>query len=78
MSQLTLNDVDDTVWTKLREQAVAHGLTPEAEAKAILARALVKDEHGPWVDVDAIRERLAASGRTFGDSAELIAEDRLR
>ena len=78
MSQLILNDVDDRLWIKLREQAAAHGHTPEAEAKAILARALVKEEPDPWAAVDAIRERLAASGRTFSDSAELIAEDRLR
>jgi antitoxin FitA len=78
MSQLTLNDVDDSVWTKLREQAAAHCLTPEAEAKAILSQALVKDEPDPWAAVDAIRERLAASGRAFSDSAQLIAEDRLR
>jgi plasmid stability protein len=78
MSQLTLSDVDDLVWTKLREQAAAHGRTPEAEAKAILSQALVKEEHDPWGAVDAIRERLAATGRAFSDSAEIIAEDRLR
>jgi plasmid stability protein len=78
MSQLTLNDVDDSVWTKLREQAAAHGLSPEAEAKAILSQALVRYEPDPWAAVDAIRERLATAGREFSDSAELMAEDRLR
>ena len=37
MSQLTLNDIDDSVWTKLRDRAATNGLTPEAEAKAILS-----------------------------------------
>ena len=78
MSQLTLNDVDESVWIKLREQAAAHGRTPEAEAKAILSQALGNAEADPWAAVDAIRERLAATGRTFSDSAELIAEDRRR
>ena len=32
----------------------------------------------PWAAVNAFRERLAASGRTFGDSTELIREDRDR
>ena len=78
MTQPTLNDVDDRVWTRLREQAATRSLTPEAEAKASLSQALVKQESNPWAAVDAIRERLAASGRSFGDSAELIAEDRSR
>ena len=32
----------------------------------------------PWPAIDAFRERLAASGRDFGDSAEDIREDRDR
>ncbi len=32
----------------------------------------------PWAAIDAFRERLAASGRTFSDSTELIREDRDR
>jgi uncharacterized protein (DUF433 family) len=30
----------------------------------------------PWASVDAVYERLAASGRTFSDSAELLRSDR--
>lgn len=33
---------------------------------------------GTWARVDAIYSRLAATGRTFGDSAELLREDRDR
>jgi hypothetical protein len=32
----------------------------------------------PWAATNAFRERLAASGRVFTDSAELIREDRER
>ena len=32
----------------------------------------------PWASINAFRERLAASGRTFSDSVELIREDRDR
>lgn len=78
MFQLTLSDIGDQLWAKLRERAKAHGQTPEAEAKAILTQALVSDRADRWAKVNAIRDRLAASGRTFSDSTELIAEDRSR
>ena len=32
----------------------------------------------PWAAIDAFRERLAASGRDFGDSTQDIREDRDR
>lgn len=32
----------------------------------------------PWASINAFRERLAASGRTFSDSVDLIREDRDR
>jgi hypothetical protein len=32
----------------------------------------------PWAAIDAFRERLAASGRDFGDSVQDIREDRDR
>ncbi len=32
----------------------------------------------PWAGINAFRERLAASGRVFSDSTELIREDRDR
>jgi hypothetical protein len=32
----------------------------------------------PWAAINAFRERLAASGRVFSDSTELIREDRDR
>jgi antitoxin FitA len=78
MPQLIIHNLDSAVWRGLNERAAAHGQTPEDVAKAILADALARVEPDPWAEVNAIRERLAASGRTFSDSAELIAEDRLR
>lgn len=32
----------------------------------------------PWAAVNALRQRLAATGRVFTDSAELVREDRDR
>lgn len=80
MSQLTLRDIDESLMRKLQQRADAHGQPAEEEAKAILAEVLAKAEPDPdpWAAVDAVRERLIDSGRTFSDSAELIREDRDR
>ena len=48
----------------------------ETEARAILADVLGTGD--PWAGADAIFDELAASGRTFSDSAELVREDRDR
>lgn len=73
MVELLLTDVDEVVLQRLRERANRHGRTPEKEASVILAETV-----DPWKAVDEIRERLAASGRIFCDSAELLREDRDR
>ena len=49
-----------------------------AKAKAILVESLHHKRSDNWAQVDAIYERLAASGRTFTDSADLLREDRNR
>jgi plasmid stability protein len=77
MSQLLISDVEDSLLDQLRQRAAIHGRTAEAEAKAILAAAL-QTQANPWAEVDAIRERLRATGRDFGDSVEDLREDRAR
>jgi plasmid stability protein len=77
MSALVIPDLDDSTLARLRELAISHGRTAEAEAKAILAEAL-QAPPDPWASINAFRERLAASGRTFSDSTELLREDRER
>ena len=62
----------DSEW---RDQIVS---TPDEEAKAILAESVGADHEDPWTPVDAIYERLAASGRTFSDCAGLLRKDRDR
>jgi plasmid stability protein len=78
MPELILTDVDHAVLQDLQERAARHGRTPSDEAKAILAEALRGEVGGAWAPVDAIYHRLAASGRTFSDSADLLREDRER
>ena len=76
MSQLLIPDLDDAVLARLREQARRHGRAVETEAKVILSDALRLSD--PWAGADAIFNDLAATGRTFSDSADLIREDRDR
>lgn len=78
MRELVLTDLDDVVLHDLGARASRHGTTPAEEAKAILSEALRHQSPAAWATVDAIFQRLAASGRTFTDSAALIREDRDR
>ncbi len=78
MAELVLTDVDETVLNNLQERAARHGRTPDQEAKAILAESLGGTRRDAWASVDAIYNRLAASGRTFSDSAKLLRKDRDR
>ena len=78
MSALVIPDLDEATLCRLRERATTHGRTPETEAKAILTTALQTPPAAPWADIDDFRERLAATGKDFGDSTEDIREDRER
>jgi plasmid stability protein len=78
MAELVLTDLDNVVLHHLQERATRHGRTPGEEAKVILAEALRGKSSELWAPVDAIYSRLAASGRTFSDSTELLREDRDR
>lgn len=78
MAQLVLTDVDDVVLHDLQERGNRHGRTPAEEAKAILAEALHGKRPADWEPVDSIYRRLAATGQTFSDSADLLREDRER
>ncbi len=78
MAELVLTDVDEGVFQHLQERARSHGRTPAEEARAILVDALRGNHADPWAAVDAIYGRLAATGRTFSDSADLLREDRDR
>jgi plasmid stability protein len=78
MPQLILPNVDPATFDGLRQRAEEHHRPVEAEAQAILAAAVQPKSADPWAAVDAFRERLAASGRIFEDSTELLRENRAR
>ena len=77
MPELLIPDVEESIHQRLKDRAAAHGRTAEDEARTILTEAL-QDAADPWAVVDAIRERLAASGCASGDSTDLLREDRER
>lgn len=78
MAELVLTDIDEAILHHLEDRASRHGRTLAQEAKEILADAVGCRAPGVWASVDEIYNRLAASGRTFTDSAELLREDRDR
>jgi antitoxin FitA len=78
MAKLVIRDLEETILQRLQEQAAAHGRTAEAEARVILGEALEPKDQDAWERVNSIRAQLAASGRTFSDSTDLLREDRNR
>ena len=78
MPQLIIPDVDQRTLEILRARAERHGRTVETEARHILVEAAQPDPASVWAAVDDFRERLAATGRDFGDSAQDLREDRER
>ena len=78
MATLLIPDVEESILARLRERAVTNGRSAEAEAKAILEGQLQAAPAAVWDRINQFRSQLAASGRTFSDSAELIREDRER
>jgi len=78
MSQLLIPDLDPDMLAQLRQQAAEHGRSLEDEIRIILEQAALRPSPSVWAEVDGIRQHLAASGRRFGDSAELVREDRDR
>ena len=78
MPQLVLTDLEDPVFNRLQRLADSHQRTPAEEAQAILSDVLGTGRKGGWNEVDAIFDRLRATGTTFEDSAADIREDRDR
>ena len=78
MPQLVIPDLDEIILNRLRERAAMTGRSLEAEARTILADAVASHPVRDWARVNALRDQLAASGRTFPDSTDQLREDRNR
>jgi plasmid stability protein len=75
MAHLVLQDVDPKVIEELRRRADPHGRAIEDEAKTVLEEALGLSHLHALRAARRIRAELAQS---FGDSAELLREERDR
>ena len=78
MSQLVISEVENCILESLQSRAIHNGRTPEVEAREILTAALLIPASDPWAAIDSLRAELEATGMEFGDSTDLIREDRRR
>jgi plasmid stability protein len=70
-------DLDDDVYERLKARAAGNNRSLEAELREILVRASKQvDAATAWAAADEMRRRL--EGRPHSDSAEILAEERLR
>lgn len=77
MAQIIVRNLDNRVVESLKERAERNNRSLEAEVRDILEQASVQlswDE--AWERIDAFREKIKKSGRTFSDSTEIIREAR--
>jgi antitoxin FitA len=77
MAQVLVRQLNDKVVDRLKKRAKEHGRSLQSEVKTILEEA-VPDYERAWKRIDSLRLRLKGSGRKFGNSADLIREDRDR
>ena len=77
MAQVLVRQLNDKVVDRLKTRAKEHGRSLQSEVKTILEEA-VPDYERAWKRIDSFRVRLRRSGRKFGNSADLIREDRDR
>lgn len=77
MAQVLVRELSDKVVARLKKRAKEHGRSLQSEVKIILEEA-VPDYEQAWKRIDALREKLKRSGRTFSDSSNLIREERDR
>jgi plasmid stability protein len=77
MAQVLVRQLSEQVVARLKKRAREHGRSLQSEVKTILEEA-VPDYDKAWKRIEGFRKRLAKSGRTFSDSADLIREERNR
>jgi plasmid stability protein len=76
MPQVLVRDIEPVVLEKLKARALRSGRSLEAELRLILQQAAGEPAASLLPELERVRALFA--GRTFGDSAELLREDRDR
>jgi plasmid stability protein len=74
MAQLTVRNVNNAIVRALKQRALAHGRSAEAEHREILRAALLEGEESFVTRAKSLRQRL----RSSLDSSDLIRADRDR
>ena len=80
MATLTVRNIDDEVYERLKARAKAHRRSITQEAAYILERALEEAENprAAWHDADRVRERIRDRYGSFPDSTDSVRADRDR
>lgn len=76
MAQVIVKGLDKSVFERLKARAKQHGHTLQSEMKTIIEQAMQQNYAVARKLAAQLRRRLA--GRVHSDSAELIAQNRLR
>lgn len=76
MAQLTIRNLDDRVYQRLRDHAKLNHRSLEAEVRAVLERAVMPDRAALLREIDRIRAESAK--HHTGDVTAWIREDRDR
>lgn len=74
MAQLIVRNLDERMVSRLKRRAAEHGVSAEAEHRAILEQALGAEDAGFWARCARFRKGL--EGRPLADSAALVREAR--
>jgi len=76
MPDVLVRDLSDRALELLKDQARSRGRSLQAELEYLLEQAAQAADVAALAIADQIRHEL--TGRTLGDSTELVAEDRAR
>lgn len=76
MRQMTIRNIEDEVYRRLKDRAQASRRSLEAEVRAVLGQAVVPDRSGAARRAAALRARLR--GHYRGDATAAIRADRER
>lgn len=80
MTDVLIRDVADDLLVALKERAARNGRSLQREVMSILEAAMREEARRKAAveAADEIRNRLAATGRDFGNSVDDLREDRAR
>jgi plasmid stability protein len=76
MAALTIRNLDDAVYQRLKDQARLHQRSIEAEARIILGQGLKRDREAVIREIDEIRRSL--EGKVTWDTTAWLRQERDR